>query len=376
VARNVAVSIREFGADELKQLEAFTESLGYVCGQVASDLSDFRHALRLATTTQSDESHLEEPNPQMTAGQYGYASLRRTFSEFLQREAATKLGEEPEQLHQMRVAARRFRAAIKLFKPAIAPEMMALGDEVRWIGRILGEERDIDVQREWLNSVLEQSGEDDAAAMQPLLHQLDRRASHSHSDVVEAFNSARFHALTVAMTRALQRGFDGSEESELPLQVFAAQALRKRHRSLRKHARRLRRDSPDIELHALRVRAKRLRYALECFHPLLGASITPMIKETTALQDLLGEHQDCVVFSQKVQASFLPNSTLLPPVSLVRLGELVQQRKERMLEIRAAWRKRYKRVKKRWPLVKKALKASLREGALAHLQDEHAKAST
>jgi CHAD domain-containing protein len=368
------MSIRDLSPDELAQLEAFAKSLGHVCGEVARDLSDFRKALQVAAISSGGESDLGpgEPKPHMTAGQYGYASLRRTFSEFLQHQAGTKLGEDAEQLHQMRVAARRFRATIKLFKPAIAPEMMRLADEVKWIAGILGVGRDLDVQKEWLLTVIKESAEDDAAAMQPLLSQLDQRASESHFDVAGALNSERFHALTTAMTSALRRGFDGSEESELPVQVFAEQGLRQRHRGFVEQAKRLHEDSPDTELHALRVRAKRLRYALECFRPLLGPGIKPMIKETTVLQDLLGEHQDCAVFAEQARTLFMSGTSTLPPTALIRLGELVEQRRQRMVEIRAAWRKQYKRVKKEWRPAKKSMKASRRDVALAHLQTDHA----
>jgi CHAD domain-containing protein len=366
------VSIRGLSPDELEQLEAFAGSLGHACRQVASDLSDFRKALQVAATPPEGESDPgpDEPNSHMTASQYGYASLRRTFSEFLQHQAGTKLGEDPEQLHKMRVAARRFRATVKLFKPAIAPEMMPLSDEVEWIGGILGVGRDLDVQKEWLLTVFSESAEDDGAAMPPLLHQLEQRVSRSHFDVVEALNSGRFHALTSAMAPAVGRGFDGSEESERPVQVFAEQGLRQRHRSFLEQAKRLREDSPDTELHALRVKAKRLRYALECFRPLLGPGIKPMIRETTALQDLLGEHQDCAVFAQQARTLSMSGTSTLPPTTLIRLGELVEQRRQRMVQIRAAWRKQYKRVKKEWRPAKKSVKASRRDLALAHLQSD------
>jgi CHAD domain-containing protein len=364
------VSLREHNAGELQRLGAFTESLCRACGQVASDLSDIRQALQPVAHPPVTEFDLgsDELDPHATASDYGYASLRRAFFEFLRYGPGTRLGEDPEQLHQMRVAARRFRALTGLFKPALSPRIISLGKEIKWVAGILGAARDLDVQREWLLSITTESAENNTAAISPLLSRLDQRVSQTRREVVSALDSERFKALTQAMILALRDDYESSDEAELPVHVFAEQGLRNRYRSFHKQARRLRLNSPDTELHALRVKTKRLRYAVECFRPIFGSGVKSMVDETKALQDLLGEHQDCAVFSEKVRTALSSDSTVLPPATLIRLGELIEQRRQRMVEIRALWPKHYKRVKQGWRLARKALKTSRHNLALSYIQ--------
>jgi CHAD domain-containing protein len=53
--------------------------------------------------------------------------------------------------------------------------------------------------------------------------------------------------------------------------------------------------SPDEELHALRIRAKRVRYAAEAVAPVMGPRASRFAAAVTALQTVLGEHQDAVI---------------------------------------------------------------------------------
>ena len=77
---------------------------------------------------------LTELSPAMTAGEAGFAILRKQFGAFLANEAGTRLGEDIEALHDMRVAARRMRAALSAFAPFLGTRMHAYRDADR-LGR-------------------------------------------------------------------------------------------------------------------------------------------------------------------------------------------------------------------------------------------------
>jgi len=74
-----------------------------------------------------------------------FAVLRRRFSEFLAFEGGTALGEDPEQLHQMRVSTRRARAALRVFDSVLPASLLEARDELPWVAQALGAVRDMDV---------------------------------------------------------------------------------------------------------------------------------------------------------------------------------------------------------------------------------------
>jgi triphosphatase len=79
-------------------------------------------------------------------GTVAVAALRRQLSAFLNEEAGARLGDDPERLHDMRVASRRLRAALALFADVLPQRVVALREELKWIGGVLGTVRDLDVQ--------------------------------------------------------------------------------------------------------------------------------------------------------------------------------------------------------------------------------------
>ena len=73
---------------------------------------------------------------------------------------------------------------------------------------------------------------------------------------------------------------------------------RKPWRHLRRDVEALAEDPPDEQLHAVRIRAKRARYAAEAVAPALGPAVRDFAKAVAKLQDVLGDHQDAVVATQ------------------------------------------------------------------------------
>src|SRR4029450_7505707 len=89
-----------------------------------------------------------------TIGEGGLAVLRRPLTPLLAKEPGTRLGDDVEELHDMRVASRRLRAALSLFADVLPPSAASFGDDLRWLGRALGAVRDFDVQLEQLDGWL------------------------------------------------------------------------------------------------------------------------------------------------------------------------------------------------------------------------------
>src|SRR5258707_15789426 len=80
-----------------------------------------------------------------TTGDLALDILEQQAAAFLGHAPGAHAGEDPLHVHQMRVATRRMRAALKLFADVLPAEAGSLNDELQWIARQLGACRDLDV---------------------------------------------------------------------------------------------------------------------------------------------------------------------------------------------------------------------------------------
>ncbi len=228
-----------------------------------------------------------------------------------QHEPATRAGHEPEPLHQMRVAIRRLRAAMRFFEGALpARTRGALDDELRRLGRALAPVRDLDVQ-------LERFGADEPHAEHAATHASDDPEAHAarHAAMLEALRGwlgAQREAARAALLDALdgeryprlvarlERVAAGHERLLVRARTTAvsrrgADAIEKEHKRVLKQGSRIGSPPRARDLHELRIRAKRLRYVLEFVGDLSGREGRQLVKDLADLQELLGEHQDACV---------------------------------------------------------------------------------
>jgi CHAD domain-containing protein len=238
-------------------------------------------------------------DPDASIGAAFQALARAGFVHLCGNEDAVLRSGNPEAVHQMRVAVRRLRALLAAFHTALDRDATQfLRGELGWLQRQLGPARDWDV---FLHGTLG-----------PLAEGL--RQEESLADLRRAVEEARHQAYVVARetlrdrryTRLLLRfqlWLDSThwddKESATPLSgsvsSFAAKILDKRHRKLTKLADRHAELSED-ELHEVRLRAKKLRYAAEFFRPLHPAKNTKkFIRTLIEIQDTLGSLHDAVV---------------------------------------------------------------------------------
>src|SRR5271165_3070709 len=206
--------------------------------------------------------------------------------------------DEPDAVHQMRVATRRARSALEAFGGIIDREMTRpLCVELKWLAATLGQARDTEVLQARLTA--------DLAAVAPALV----------VGPVQARITAHFTAqLTQARKTALDT-LDGQRYLRLldnldmlladpPLTPLAereaGEALAK---PVRRAARRLQRalaavpgaQDRDTAIHQARKATKRARYAAEAAAPALGSTASRQAAQAKELQQLLGDHHDSVV---------------------------------------------------------------------------------
>jgi CHAD domain-containing protein len=204
----------------------------------------------------------------MPAGDVALASLRRSFTELLEHEPGT-LGDDPEALHRMRVATATASDA-RVFTPALPARAAALRAPLGWLAAVLGDVRDVDVQLERIAGWRKEMDARDAHALDAVAAVLRRRRIVGRQRMLRALDSGRYERL-VARFSALLRGHAPRRgAAREPIVAVAPAWIRKRmRRSARRETRRA--ESPATEYHALRIRCKKLRYALEAHADVYGS---------------------------------------------------------------------------------------------------------
>jgi inorganic triphosphatase YgiF len=176
---------------------------------------------------------------------------------------------EAEPLHQMRIAIRRFRTTMTLFRDVVAgPGLEAAKAELRWLRDQTGPARDLDVFISEVMAPIRSEHPKEKAVIS--LHQhLRRRRLKAYTAAREAVLSARFRKLMVQLAAWVEDGDWRSNADALmrarqdaPIELYAAEQLSALHRKVRKNGKFLR-EFDHERRHRLRVQAKKLRYAAE-----------------------------------------------------------------------------------------------------------------
>ena len=313
----LAPGVLNFGEIELELKRGSQEPLVQLAGLLPKKvdilparLNKFQRGLQTTglsapTETTTPQHPLSPTDPLIQLAYYHLAQQARILR--LQQPRAWE-GLEPEGVHQMRVAMRHIRAALRVFREVLpARTVVGLNAEFRWAARVLGEVRDLDVYRENLTHYMEAIPADDAAHLALYERHLAEEWQHSRRRLIKTFSSRRYIRLMERFKRFVQRG-----PSAVALRQFgairicdaAAPAVDRNLRQLLKRGRAIEPDSPAELLHALRIRGKRLRYLLEFLREVYKAFGDPLKKPIDAikqLQDVLGNHQDACVASERLR---------------------------------------------------------------------------
>ena len=260
---------------------------------------------------------------------------------------------DPEFVHDLRVATRRSRAALRLFGPLLDEERVAaLRVELTWAAGVLGAVRDLDVLLDRLRSQLARTGVPRPAARW-VLGRLERDRRAALLALVEALRSSRFAALVEALDAV----------KALPPEGWPANAADWGAAAIRRAARRVGRWQPaadeptGAELHRLRIAFKRFRYTCEFFADALGDEVRAAIRELVRFQDILGAHQDAVVALHRLDELVGAAATAgAKPALLVALGALQQVQREEANGRREAFARAWPRLPKRLRRLRRGLR--------------------
>lgn len=252
-------------------------------------------------------------------------------------EPGARSGRDPEDLHQMRVAVRRLRAVLRASRALFDPKVVErLRSELDWLGARLGLVRDLDVLHAYLQPRLAPLAGAEHRAGQRVLRRLGGDRARARAGLHEALDSPRYPRILEQLETFLSRPPASTSDVSLP-DVAATEWKR-----LRKAVQKLPGRPSTDELHAVRIKVKRARYAAELARAAAGARGKRFIRQAKKLQDILGDLQDAVVIEQYLHDAI----DRTEPAQA--LGEhLVKGQRKRRKKARAAFFEEWPKLKRR-----------------------------
>lgn len=260
--------------------------------------------LALAAVDRRPGDYSSKLEVQLAPEQRADEAVKRIFRSLLAtivaNEAGVRTNLDSEFLHDFRVAVRRTRSALSQLKGLYAKaEVKEFEQEFRWLGRLTGPSRDLDVYLLKMADYRELLPETVRGDLQPLEEFLERHRELEYGKMVAALSSTRYRDLLQRWQSFLDQP---AATGELPLNAatpvadLASRRIWKACRRVLEKGRAIGNDTPPEALHRLRIEAKKLRYLLEFFSSLYDAEeIARLVKELKKLQTNLGDFNDFVV---------------------------------------------------------------------------------
>jgi CHAD domain-containing protein len=231
---------------------------------------------------------------------------------------------DTEFLHDLRIAVRRTRSALKLAGDAL-PDGVAgrFRPEFKWLGDLTTPTRDLDVYLLGFPDMAASLVAATAEELEPFHDYLRRSRVAERRKLVRGLRSARFARLSVQWREALTAA--AATRTRPSVARLAASRIARAHRRVLRDGNAITATSPPESLHELRKRCKELRYLLEFF----GSLYDPgeqwrAVRELKALQDCLGEFQDTQVQHEELRtfADQMMAERAAPAATLLAMGEI------------------------------------------------------
>jgi CHAD domain-containing protein len=268
--------------------------------------------------------------------------LATSVVRLLRHDAGVRLGEDPEAVHQARVATRRVRSALRTFRDVIDPEWgRSLRDRLKGVADALGAVRDTEVLRDSLRSREPSLPEGDRKALEELVTMLETTRDEARERLLAAIGEETYVELLDELVEAARDPRVLEDAAGAPATSELRSALERPWQHLEHAVEGAKEDASDASLHAVRIRAKRARYAAEAVSPVFGKRAEAFAKAAAELQDVLGDHQDSVVAREWLRVAAEGGADAFVA------GELAATEAQAAAEARAAWPKAWKALSRK-----------------------------
>jgi len=272
----------------------------------------------------------ERPGPGAGLCWYAIRKLPPLLDAFTQEIEGVRAAEDIEYIHRMRVASRRLRAALPLFRPCFTDKQYAKWMlEITRITRALGEARDADVQIAHLRKFLKKKEKEadlkkknsrretsPVPAAQFLLAGLEKRRVHLQEPVLKALALLEKSRViddmrTTFLAREQELHIVRKRPPLFVIPMAAALRIETRLLTLLSYEPWISHPEAVAEHHATRIAAKKLRYTLEIYGAAYRNGLKKHLIRVKRIQEILGNLHDCDVWIDGVTALLLKERTLL-----------------------------------------------------------------
>jgi CHAD domain-containing protein len=320
VAKRIVKLLQDAGAGPTEQIPKIVRALGQPA-QAPPDVA------------------VHELTSDATAGDVVRRAIASSVTRLIHHDPVVRLDADPEGVHKARVATRTLRSDLRTFAPLVDRDWSdGLRGELGWLAALLGRVRDADVMLARLGGRVERLPGTIAKAADPILATLGVERAQALAELLEALRGERYVDLLDALVAAA-RTPELSAGAVEPAKDVLAGLVGHPWRSLEGAVTALGRRPSDAELHDVRIKAKRCRYAAEAAASVLGKQAAGFADAAADLQDALGDLNDAVVAEAWLRDWATGRRA---SAAVFAAGELAGRERSAAEASRAGWRKAWK----------------------------------
>jgi CHAD domain-containing protein len=256
--------------------------------------------MTLVITPEIIEPKLAPMSPYAPLAEAGRSVLLKFYNKLINHIPIAKEGEDPEGVHQLRVATRRLRAGLQIMEETVCSPTVVqpLRRKLRAVANSAGQVRDSDVFLIYLDDYGKTLDEESRAEIEVLYQAVRQQRQEGRTAMLAALEDKRtlrgldeLHAfLKDPEAGLLPPPDDPYEVNPSLVSHFSGSSIWRRYEGILAYQTVI--PAPVPVLHRLRVTCKRFRYTLDFFEEALPAEAKPIIKQLASVQDVLGELND------------------------------------------------------------------------------------
>jgi triphosphatase len=285
----------------------------------------------------------------MPMAEVALANLRRYLSDWHLHEPGARLGDNPQELHDLRVACRRLDAILRQFRSALPASLRQIRPALKKVLRVLGDARDLDVALSELEAFGRELPASEQESVEPLKQHLASERDGARARMLRVLDSASVQKNLLKLTSLLAAPAAVPQQSSRDLALHVApEMIRRRWRKVRRGADLLTSESSTEDYHQVRGNVKKLRYALEAVAVIYGKPADEMLRQLRRWQEKLGVQQDAAVANHRLKVLAGARPKGIPPETLFLMGRLAEHYAGAAVRARKLCAKGYRKVRGKW----------------------------
>jgi CHAD domain-containing protein len=287
------------------------------------------------------ETYCQRPTAQSAAAMVVRYSLATSVETLLRCDAPLRLSMDAETVHQARVATRKLRSDLRTFMPLLDEAWARdLRGKIKWLADELGAVRDADVLVARLRGRASRLPPEDAQPAEVVIERFARECNEARSQLAKILRDKRYIDLLEELVEAASDPCLEPSASDPALAVLP-QLVQERWKKLCKAVDELQDNADDEQLHQVRIKAKRCRYAAETIIPIGGKPIGRFARRVERLQKVLGDLHDAVVAEQRLREISDGHGVVFAAGGLAAMEAITAD------EARSSWQKAWKKASKK-----------------------------